>query len=158
MFMSFLQPLPTKLVLQKKKAKEGRSGDEIEHFPVPSRITVSRTATIRQTSQAGKKEPRILKEGALVQLVDNSTPITRSGLASDVLRLAAIVELNGLREILKICHQSFRIAVQPRQRRKSLATAEGCGIQDCRGMSRAAAKESFAATRLIAPLTPRPRP
>jgi hypothetical protein len=42
--MSFLQPLPTKLVLQKKKAKEGRSGDEIEHFPVPSRITVSRTA------------------------------------------------------------------------------------------------------------------
>uniref|UniRef100_A0A0D3GWI1 Uncharacterized protein n=1 Tax=Oryza barthii TaxID=65489 RepID=A0A0D3GWI1_9ORYZ len=32
-------PLPTKLVLQKKKAKEGRSGDEIEHFPVPSRIT-----------------------------------------------------------------------------------------------------------------------
>ncbi|KAK3121066.1 hypothetical protein QOZ80_8BG0645480 [Eleusine coracana subsp. coracana] len=36
-------PLPTKLVLQKKKAKEGRSGDEIEHFPVPSRITVSRT-------------------------------------------------------------------------------------------------------------------
>ncbi|KAL5231231.1 hypothetical protein ABZP36_030007 [Zizania latifolia] len=37
-------PLPTKLVLQKKKAKEGRSGDEIEHFPVPSRITVSRTA------------------------------------------------------------------------------------------------------------------
>lgn len=43
-FMFFLQPLPTKLVLQKKKAKEGRSGDEIEHFPVPSRITVSRTA------------------------------------------------------------------------------------------------------------------
>uniref|UniRef100_R7W1L3 RNA polymerase II-associated factor 1-like protein n=1 Tax=Aegilops tauschii TaxID=37682 RepID=R7W1L3_AEGTA len=37
-------PLPTKLVLQKKKAKEGRSGDEIEHFPVPSRITVSRTS------------------------------------------------------------------------------------------------------------------
>ncbi|KQJ95325.1 protein PAF1 homolog [Brachypodium distachyon] len=36
-------PLPTKLVLQKKKAKEGRSGDEIEHFPVPSRITVDRT-------------------------------------------------------------------------------------------------------------------
>ncbi|KAE8780072.1 Paf1 domain containing protein [Hordeum vulgare] len=37
-------PLPTKLVLQKKKAKEGRTGDEIEHFPVPSRINVSRTA------------------------------------------------------------------------------------------------------------------
>jgi RNA polymerase II-associated factor 1 len=43
-FIYFFQPLPTKLVLQKKKAKEGRSGDEIEHFPVPSRITVSKTA------------------------------------------------------------------------------------------------------------------
>ena len=42
--LSIWQPLPTKLVLQKKKAKEGRSGDEIEHFPVPSRIIVSRTA------------------------------------------------------------------------------------------------------------------
>ena len=42
--LSIGQPLPTKLVLQKKKAKEGRSGDEIEHFPVPSRIIVSRTA------------------------------------------------------------------------------------------------------------------
>ena len=33
---------------------------------------VSRTATIRQTSQAGKKEPTILKEGARVQLVNNT--------------------------------------------------------------------------------------
>ena len=93
-----------------------------------------------------------------MQLGKNSIPTARPPRTSEVLLLAATVELNGLREILKICHQSFRIAVRPRQRRKSLATAEGCGIQDCRGMSRAAAKESFAATRLIAPLTPRPRP
>ncbi|XP_039134803.1 LOW QUALITY PROTEIN: protein PAF1 homolog [Dioscorea cayenensis subsp. rotundata] len=39
-------PLPTKLVLQKKKAKEGRSGDEIEHYPVPSRVTVRRRDTV----------------------------------------------------------------------------------------------------------------
>ncbi|CAL9181209.1 unnamed protein product [Musa hybrid cultivar] len=38
-------PLPTKLVLQKKKAKEGRSGDEIEQFPVPSRVTVRKKST-----------------------------------------------------------------------------------------------------------------
>lgn len=41
-----MQPLPTKLVLQKKKAKEGRSGDDVEHFPVPSRITVRRKSAV----------------------------------------------------------------------------------------------------------------
>ena len=41
-----LQPLPTKLNLRKKRAREGRSGDEIEHFPVPSRITVRRKSTV----------------------------------------------------------------------------------------------------------------
>ncbi|KAG0473328.1 hypothetical protein HPP92_015185 [Vanilla planifolia] len=39
-------PLPTKLLLKKKKAKEGRSGDEVEHFPVPSRITVRKRDTV----------------------------------------------------------------------------------------------------------------
>ncbi|TYJ46644.1 hypothetical protein E1A91_A02G133200v1 [Gossypium mustelinum] len=38
-------PLPTKLNLRKKRAREGRSGDEIEHFPIPSRITVRRRST-----------------------------------------------------------------------------------------------------------------
>lgn len=33
-------PLPTKLLLRKKRAKEGRSSDEVEHFPVPSKVTV----------------------------------------------------------------------------------------------------------------------
>ncbi|XP_010934933.4 protein PAF1 homolog isoform X2 [Elaeis guineensis] len=39
-------PLPTKLVLQKKRAKEGRFGDEIEHFPVPARVTVRRRSAV----------------------------------------------------------------------------------------------------------------
>ncbi|XP_010262891.1 PREDICTED: uncharacterized protein LOC104601298 [Nelumbo nucifera] len=32
--------LPMKLVLWKKRAKEGRSSDEVEHYPIPSRVTV----------------------------------------------------------------------------------------------------------------------
>lgn len=35
-----MQPLPTKLLLRKKRAKKGRSSDEVEHFPVPSKVTV----------------------------------------------------------------------------------------------------------------------
>ncbi|CAK9153497.1 unnamed protein product [Ilex paraguariensis] len=39
-------PLPTKLVLRKKRAKEGKSSEEIEHFPVPSRVTVRRRSVV----------------------------------------------------------------------------------------------------------------
>ncbi|XP_023547399.1 protein PAF1 homolog [Cucurbita pepo subsp. pepo] len=39
-------PLPTKLVLRKKRAKEGRSNDEVEHFPAPARVTVRRRPTV----------------------------------------------------------------------------------------------------------------
>ncbi|KAK7349214.1 hypothetical protein VNO77_06397 [Canavalia gladiata] len=39
-------PLPTKLVLRKKRAKEGRSGDEVEQCPVPSRVTVRRRSSV----------------------------------------------------------------------------------------------------------------
>ena len=45
---------------------------------------VSSTATIRQTSQAGKKEPTILKEGARVQLVNDSIPSASPYLTSGV--------------------------------------------------------------------------
>lgn len=38
-------PLPTKINLRRKRAKDGRSGDDIEHFPVPSRITARRRST-----------------------------------------------------------------------------------------------------------------
>jgi len=41
-----VQPLPTKLVLRKKRAKEGRSGDEVEQFPAPSRVTVRRRPNV----------------------------------------------------------------------------------------------------------------
>lgn len=47
-------PLPTKLVLQKKKAKEGRSTDEIEHYPVPSRVTVRRTLAGTEGKESGR--------------------------------------------------------------------------------------------------------
>lgn len=47
-------PLPTKLILRKKRAKEGKSGDEVEHFPVPSRVTVRRRSTV---SAIELKEP-----------------------------------------------------------------------------------------------------
>lgn len=42
-----MQPLPTKLVLRKKRAKDqGRSGDEIEQFPIPSRVTLRRRSSV----------------------------------------------------------------------------------------------------------------
>ena len=41
-----MQPLPTKLILRKKRAKEGKSSDEVEHFPVPARVTVRRRSTV----------------------------------------------------------------------------------------------------------------
>ncbi|XP_020227957.1 protein PAF1 homolog [Cajanus cajan] len=39
-------PLPTKLVLRKKRAKEGRSGDDVEQCHVPSRVTVRRRSSV----------------------------------------------------------------------------------------------------------------
>ncbi|XWS20224.1 hypothetical protein CRYUN_Cryun31cG0081700 [Craigia yunnanensis] len=48
--------LPTKLNLRKKRAREGRSGDEIEHFPIPSRITVRRRSTVAAIEL---KEPEV---------------------------------------------------------------------------------------------------
>jgi RNA polymerase II-associated factor 1 len=41
-----MQPLPAKIVSRKKRAKEGRSSDEVEHFPVPSRVTVRRRSAV----------------------------------------------------------------------------------------------------------------
>ncbi|KAF3796679.1 PAF1-like protein [Nymphaea thermarum] len=40
-------PLPTKLALQKKKAKEGRSAEDADtHYPAPSRVTVRRGSAV----------------------------------------------------------------------------------------------------------------
>lgn len=41
-----MQPLPAKLVSRKKRAKDGRSSDEVEHFPIPSRVTVRRRSAV----------------------------------------------------------------------------------------------------------------
>ena len=43
-FCSLWQPLPNKLVLQKKKAKDGKSKYDTEDkdFPIPERVTVMR--------------------------------------------------------------------------------------------------------------------
>ncbi|KAK6264138.1 RNA polymerase II associated factor Paf1 - like 1 [Theobroma cacao] len=49
-------PLPTKLNLRKKRAREGRTGDEIEHFPIPARITVRRRSTVAAIEL---KEPEV---------------------------------------------------------------------------------------------------
>ncbi|KAJ6826245.1 putative protein PAF1-like protein [Iris pallida] len=57
-------PMPTKLVLQKKKAKEGRSGDGIEHYPVPSSVTVRRRAAVSVTElKESVQENRSQKRG-----------------------------------------------------------------------------------------------
>jgi len=76
--------------------------------------TVSTTATIRQTSQAGKKEPTILKEGARGQLVNNTIPSASPYLTNGVFRSAAMVELsarasefNGLRGVLITVRNPF---------------------------------------------------
>ncbi|XP_031255760.1 protein PAF1 homolog [Pistacia vera] len=39
-------PLPTKLNLRKKRAREGRSNEDVEHFPAPSRLTVRRRSSV----------------------------------------------------------------------------------------------------------------
>ncbi|XP_024972610.1 protein PAF1 homolog isoform X2 [Cynara cardunculus var. scolymus] len=39
-------PLPTKLILRKKRSREGKTGDEVEHFPVPASITVRQRSNV----------------------------------------------------------------------------------------------------------------
>ncbi|KAF1002271.1 protein PAF1 homolog [Apium graveolens] len=55
-------PLPTKLVLRKKRAREGKSTDEIEHFPAPSAVTVrceSKSYSSARASASMSKRQRI---------------------------------------------------------------------------------------------------
>jgi hypothetical protein len=54
-----MQPLSTKLVLQKKKAKEGKSKYEIERdFEAPSEVTIQR----RDFSQEEEDERDVLRQ------------------------------------------------------------------------------------------------
>lgn len=39
-------PLPTKLILRKKRSREGKTSDEVEHFPVPASITVRQRSNV----------------------------------------------------------------------------------------------------------------
>ncbi|CAA2987296.1 PAF1 homolog [Olea europaea subsp. europaea] len=39
-------PLPTRLLLRKKRAREGKSSDTVEYFPVPKRVTVRNRSTV----------------------------------------------------------------------------------------------------------------
>ena len=83
-------------------------------------ITVNRTATIRQTSQAGKKEPRILKDGARAQLVNNSTP------SASVVVPARVVK--GLRKVLMILRKLFASCLLCIVRTRLVAQVQGCDI------------------------------
>lgn len=56
-----VQPLPTKLSLKKKKAKEGRTNEEVEQFPIPSKVTVRR----RPTTAVQIKESEVLISSGL---------------------------------------------------------------------------------------------
>lgn len=59
-------PIPRKLVLRKKRAKEGRSGEDAEQFPVPSEVRVRRGESViakeldvgASTSKMGRKKGR----------------------------------------------------------------------------------------------------
>lgn len=75
-------PLPTKIVLRKRRPKDGfRSGDEVEHFPVPSRVTVRRRSTV-----------------AALELKDSGGPSSSKGSVSNSKRVNLDIEdgLSGL--------------------------------------------------------------
>lgn len=42
----FMQPLPAKLLLRKKRARDGKSSEEVEQFPVPRSVTVRRRPNV----------------------------------------------------------------------------------------------------------------
>lgn len=61
--VKMMQPLPTKLNLRKKRAREGRSNEDVEHFPVPSRLTVRRRPSVAviELNDAGVRWNSIFK-------------------------------------------------------------------------------------------------
>lgn len=56
-------PLPTKLVLQKRRSKEGRSNDDIEsQYPVPSRVSIrNRSLTQKEEEQRDTGRARLME-------------------------------------------------------------------------------------------------
>lgn len=58
-------PLPTKLVLRKKRAREGKSSNEVEHFPAPKRITVRNRSTVATIELKDEEGYSVSKSNAL---------------------------------------------------------------------------------------------
>ncbi|KAJ8756004.1 hypothetical protein K2173_024549 [Erythroxylum novogranatense] len=52
-------PLPTKITLKKKRATEGRSSHEVEHFPVPSRVVVRNMSTANTMEGPSRAKPNL---------------------------------------------------------------------------------------------------
>lgn len=70
-------PLPTKLVLRKKRAREGKSSDEVEHFPAPVRVTVrrrSKVSAVELKETGGYSDVRASASASKRQRVDNGSP------------------------------------------------------------------------------------
>nr|GEY03757.1 protein PAF1 homolog [Tanacetum cinerariifolium] len=56
-----IMPLPTKLMLRKKRVRDGKSSNEIEHFPVPASFMVRqklRVSVDMKGSEVGSKRSR----------------------------------------------------------------------------------------------------
>ncbi|EOA33261.1 hypothetical protein CARUB_v10022183mg [Capsella rubella] len=68
------------LNLRKKRAREGRSSDEIEHFPVPSRVTVRRrsTVTVIEHKDSGVYSSRVGASSSKMRRLEDEEGLGRS--------------------------------------------------------------------------------
>lgn len=81
-------PLPTKLMLRKKRAREGKTSDEIEHFPVPALVTIRQRSAVsiqmqESESYVGSKNSRHHMEEKRMQLQDEGDMDQSSGAEYD---------------------------------------------------------------------------
>lgn len=81
-------PLPTKLMLRKKRAREGKTSDEIEHFPVPASVTIRQRSAVsiqmqESESYVGSKNSRHHMEEKRMQLQDEGDMDQSSGAEYD---------------------------------------------------------------------------
>ncbi|KAJ9568435.1 hypothetical protein OSB04_004401 [Centaurea solstitialis] len=81
-------PLPTKLMLRKKRAREGKTSDEVEHFPVPASVTIRQRSSVsiemqESESYIGSKNSRHHMEEKRMQLQDEGDMDQSSGAEYD---------------------------------------------------------------------------
>lgn len=64
-----MQPLPQKLILRKKRAREGKSTEEVEQFAVPRSVTVRRRTdvAINVLTEEEVRKRSLLTHGSSVQ-------------------------------------------------------------------------------------------